>query len=434
MKKYFPLMTLLFSTSTLICCALPALLVFLGLGGALAGMISTFPQLIWFSENKNLVFTIAGILIFTSAITYRFSIANYCPTDPALRAACEKSKTHSFWILSGSISIYLIGLFFAFVAGCSNKAPPSKEVLNKTLRIINVTNSSDFTSALNSSIPGDKIIMEPGTYIGRFTITSSGLSGVPIEILSSSDDFVVIDGGDQGVGNCLSLNNSRYIKISNLIVQNCKKGIVLDNSSDNILSNITLRNIGEEALHLRTHSSNNIISSNKIYNTGTINPGFGEGIYIGSAESNWCAYTSCNPDKSDSNIISYNNIYSTRAEAVDIKEGTTGNMIFSNIMDANLISGDNFADSLIDAKGNSTSITGNIFKNSAPSFILDAIQIHVKVIGWGKGNLITQNILQSQIPGFGIRSDSISLHSGNIIKCDNKFSLAASGSQNSTCQ
>ena len=43
-----PLTSLFTSFSTLICCALPALLVSIGAGATLAGIISNFPQLIFF--------------------------------------------------------------------------------------------------------------------------------------------------------------------------------------------------------------------------------------------------------------------------------------------------------------------------------------------------------------------------------------------------
>ena len=53
--------TLLASSATLVCCVLPAALVSIGAGAALVGLVSTFPQLVWLSENKGWVFGIAAI-------------------------------------------------------------------------------------------------------------------------------------------------------------------------------------------------------------------------------------------------------------------------------------------------------------------------------------------------------------------------------------
>ncbi|MGQ2966894.1 MAG: hypothetical protein ACT6QL_13855, partial [Methylophilus sp.] len=53
------LLSLFTSGSTLICCALPATLVAIGSVATLTSLISQFPQLIWISEHKPLVFGLA---------------------------------------------------------------------------------------------------------------------------------------------------------------------------------------------------------------------------------------------------------------------------------------------------------------------------------------------------------------------------------------
>jgi copper chaperone CopZ len=51
---------LLASSGTLVCCALPALFVAVGAGAALSSLVSTVPQLVWLSENKEPLFVVAG--------------------------------------------------------------------------------------------------------------------------------------------------------------------------------------------------------------------------------------------------------------------------------------------------------------------------------------------------------------------------------------
>jgi hypothetical protein len=53
-------LSLFTSGGTLICCALPALLVAVGAGAALSSLVSVFPQLVWLSEHKVWVFGVAG--------------------------------------------------------------------------------------------------------------------------------------------------------------------------------------------------------------------------------------------------------------------------------------------------------------------------------------------------------------------------------------
>jgi hypothetical protein len=105
------------SGSTLVCCALPAMMVGLGAGAALSGLVSAVPQLVWLSEHKGLIFGAAGGLLAVSGLVQwqvRRSIA--CPPDPALAAACATTRDVSYWAWWGSVAIYAIGAFFAFVA------------------------------------------------------------------------------------------------------------------------------------------------------------------------------------------------------------------------------------------------------------------------------------------------------------------------------
>ena len=115
LKKVLPFATLFFSLSTLICCALPALFVMLGAGAAFASLLGVFPQLIWFSENKAVVFAVAGILLFANLLLRTF-VPQQCSADPKLAAECGRAQRVSGCILYFSIGAYLLGAFFAFVA------------------------------------------------------------------------------------------------------------------------------------------------------------------------------------------------------------------------------------------------------------------------------------------------------------------------------
>lgn len=106
------------SGSTLVCCALPALLVAIGAGAALSGLVSAVPQLVWLSEHKEPLFAFAGaMLIAAGALQWRAHRegAN-CPPDPALATACATTKDYSIRIYWFSVAIYLVGAFFAFGA------------------------------------------------------------------------------------------------------------------------------------------------------------------------------------------------------------------------------------------------------------------------------------------------------------------------------
>ncbi len=115
-KKLVPFLSLFTSMSTLLCCALPALLVSLGLGAIMAGLASQIPALIWVSENKVQVFTFAGSLLLLNGFILWKNKDAPCPIDPMLRDACISGRKTSRNIYFFSIILFLIGFSFAYIA------------------------------------------------------------------------------------------------------------------------------------------------------------------------------------------------------------------------------------------------------------------------------------------------------------------------------
>lgn len=111
-----PTLSLFTSLGTLVCCALPALFVTLGMGATLAGIVSAAPWLVAFSEQKALVFGVAGVLIVLSAILQWRGRYAPCPADPEKARACARMRKISWYILGFAAVVYAIGFFFAFVA------------------------------------------------------------------------------------------------------------------------------------------------------------------------------------------------------------------------------------------------------------------------------------------------------------------------------
>ena len=104
------------SLSTLFCCALPALFVALGAGALLAGLVSKVPQLIWLSEHKVALFIFVGTMLIFAGISRWSSHNAPCPTDPAKAKSCQRLRRISMGIFFFSLTMYVIGFFFAFLA------------------------------------------------------------------------------------------------------------------------------------------------------------------------------------------------------------------------------------------------------------------------------------------------------------------------------
>jgi hypothetical protein len=116
MNRIANFLTLFTSMSTLICCALPALLVSLGLGAVMAGLASHVPGLIWISEHKLGVFIFAGSMLMLNGFWLWRNRNAPCPVDPKLRNACIKGRRFSKVTYLVSLGIFATGAFFAYVA------------------------------------------------------------------------------------------------------------------------------------------------------------------------------------------------------------------------------------------------------------------------------------------------------------------------------
>jgi mercuric ion transport protein len=115
--NYFSLFS---SFSTLICCALPSVLVLLGMGTAVASLLSAAPWLVSLSRHKIWTFSIAGGLIamsfvMTYVIAPRIRKGEVCDADDP--TTCGEVSKASRIILWGSAFIWSCGFFVAYLLG-----------------------------------------------------------------------------------------------------------------------------------------------------------------------------------------------------------------------------------------------------------------------------------------------------------------------------
>jgi hypothetical protein len=108
-------LTLVASTGTLVCCVLPAVMVSLGAGAALAGLVTAVPQLVWLSAHKGLVLGTAGtMLILSGSLLWRARHLP-CPADPGLARACTQLRRWSVGLWATAVVATSTGALFAFV-------------------------------------------------------------------------------------------------------------------------------------------------------------------------------------------------------------------------------------------------------------------------------------------------------------------------------
>lgn len=284
-----------------------------------------------------------------------------------------------------------------------------------------VEDSAELRAALESARPGDVIHLAAGTYEGEFTAQAAGTSDAPITLCGEQD--AVLDGGEPDGGYTLHLDGAAHWHLLGFSVTGGQKGVMLDGTEHSVIEGLTVTDTGDEAIHLRAHSSHNTVVGNHVSGTGLRKPKYGEGIYIGSAESNWEELTGGEPDTSDHNLVEDNRIEEVTAEAVDIKEGTTGGILRNNSFDGSAIAGDDHADSWVDVKGNDWLIEGNTGA-SAPA---DGFQTHEILDGWGTGNVFRHNT--ADMTGTPDAADgghgfALTPELTNVVECSNDISGA----------
>lgn len=114
LDTFLSIATLLFSGSTLICCALPILLVSLGFGAGVAYITHAAPWLVAFSRHKVWFFVIAALyLSLTAWLIYR--PGRSCPTDPELARLCQRADRLNRAVLWVAVAVYVAGFFMAYL-------------------------------------------------------------------------------------------------------------------------------------------------------------------------------------------------------------------------------------------------------------------------------------------------------------------------------
>ena len=103
------------SSTTLICCALPILLVSLGLGAVSAALFANLPVLMSLAKYKAWMFgATGGLLALTAWLLFRPGRA--CSADPELADHCEKIRRWNIRFYWASVAVWLIGFGTAYLA------------------------------------------------------------------------------------------------------------------------------------------------------------------------------------------------------------------------------------------------------------------------------------------------------------------------------
>ncbi|MCI0356781.1 MAG: hypothetical protein L0099_17360 [Acidobacteria bacterium] len=105
---------LLLASGTLLCCALPILLVTLGMGATVAAWVITAPWLVTLSHYKGWMFALSGAgLLAAGSLLYR--PGRMCPTDARLARLCAVADRWNRRVLGLAGALWVIGAFAAYL-------------------------------------------------------------------------------------------------------------------------------------------------------------------------------------------------------------------------------------------------------------------------------------------------------------------------------
>lgn len=326
----------------------------------------------------------------------------------------------------------------------STSPPPSGPV-------VDVATAAQLISALNSANAGQTIRLAAGVYRGAFSTRRAGTASQRITLTGPRTAVLINDGPSGTAPSCpaptagwdsgygLWLFDAPYWNLTGFTVAESKKGIVLDNSHHVTIDGVYVHHTEDEGVHFRRSSADGIIRNSIVEYTGLVQPGYGEGVYLGSAGSNWaCHGNSGGVDRSDRVQVLNNRIGPyVAAEHLDIKEGTFDGVVRGNTFDGRGISGQNSADSWIDAKGIGYLIEGNTGTFAAPGTFANGYETHnpttTPSFQNGCGNIWRSNT--SNLGGVGryaINVTSTSKCAGNlnVVYASNTVTGATSGLTN----
>lgn len=290
--------------------------------------------------------------------------------------------------------------YFVSPAGSDSASGRSAENAFKTIQ-----------KAIDSAQPGEMISLADGEYFQDFVSRRNGEKEAPItvsgtakaivkgagkdRVIEINHDYLTLDGFTvDGLGGNPKKAGGYRDKL--IYVQGKEK---LSGVTGLLITKMTIKNAGGECVRLRYFSQGNEISYNTIGPCGVHDFAFdgdgknGEGVYIGTAPEQ--LKDGKNPtsdvDQSNKNRIHHNTFNTQGNECVDIKEGSS-----ENIVEYNQCTGQKDPESGgMDSRGNN-----NIFRNNEIYGCSGAgVRLGGDTSKYGIGNSVYGNIIRANEAG-----------------------------------
>jgi hypothetical protein len=224
------------------------------------------------------------------------------------------------------------------------------------------TTFTDLQAAIYAAQPGDTVQVS-GVQTGEFETVRSGTPGAPITL--AGQPGATLRGPAVNEGRVLSIEHD-WIVVTGLRITRGDKGIWVQQARNVTITGNTVRDTGGECVRMKYLAQRNEIAGNRIGPCGLVNFDLGasrkngEGVYVGTAPEQLSRNPTDDADASSQNWV-HDNVITTRAECVDLKEGAE-----LNVVERNRCSGGRDPDgSGLDARGNRNLFRYNVVSDVA---------------------------------------------------------------------
>lgn len=290
-----------------------------------------------------------------------------------------------------------------------------------------VSTASGLQSALDAAGPGTVIKLAAGTYRGQFRLQRDGTTAQPIRVCGPRT--AVLTAGMSTGARALVLDGATHVVATGFTVADSFQGVAVKWGGDVTISDLSVRDIGYEAIHLYAFTTDSIVAFNRVESTGVADVAYGEGVYIGTSQRRWDEVTAGAVDASDRNVVVHNTILDAGAEPIEAKEGTSDGIIAYNTISGHRPGSRALGWVLV--TGNDWTVHGNTGTEAVTNGYASATWNGE----WGFGNMWSSNRGDANASGYGVWIQPIGLRApaGTYARCSNAVTDAASGAGTFAC-
>lgn len=248
----------------------------------------------------------------------RFSAAGTSPTQLRAKAWKDADPEPALWqveITDSTSNLQASGGAGIRAGGHSSYTPLNSSYYLDDFQVHNVAYVANLKTAMQNAVAGD-IIYFTGTHTGNMKTYAHGTAASPIIVRGIN---ATVQTASQSTGYGVEVLHN-YWRFDDFTINHAKKGFYCFNADHGVVTRVDITNMGQEAFKFRRYSNYWEVVGCSVDGTGQTANDYGEGFYVGDAQSNWESSTT--PDTSG--YITFRDCYTvnTTNDGYDLKEGT----------------------------------------------------------------------------------------------------------------